>query len=78
MKTLSVPFRHCHSSACCPPAHLILLSSMFLVKKPQDAKNTMFLDLCARYLGNQDATMSILDISMMTGFSPDIDDLKLV
>lgn len=46
------------------------------VKKPQDAKSTMFLELCARYLGDQDATMSILDISMMTGFSPDIDDLK--
>lgn len=38
------------------------------VKKPQDAKRTMFLDLCAKYLGDQDATMSILDISMMTGF----------
>ncbi|XP_023394371.1 complement C3 [Pteropus vampyrus] len=48
------------------------------VKKPQDAKDTMFLDLCAKYLGDQDATMSILDISMMTGFSPDIDDLKLL
>lgn len=32
----------------------------------------------SRYLGNQDATMSILDISMMTGFSPDTEDLKLV
>ncbi|XP_006904210.1 complement C3 [Pteropus alecto] len=48
------------------------------VKKPQDAKDTMFLELCAKYLGDQDATMSILDISMMTGFSPDIDDLKLL
>uniref|UniRef100_A0A452SF83 Complement C3 n=1 Tax=Ursus americanus TaxID=9643 RepID=A0A452SF83_URSAM len=28
-----------------------------------------------RYLGDQDATMSILDISMMTGFSPDLADL---
>jgi len=32
----------------------------------------------SRYLGNQDATMSILDISMMTGFSPDTEDLKLL
>uniref|UniRef100_A0A2K6T5T7 Complement C3 n=1 Tax=Saimiri boliviensis boliviensis TaxID=39432 RepID=A0A2K6T5T7_SAIBB len=28
------------------------------------------------YLGDQDATMSILDISMMTGFAPDTEDLK--
>uniref|UniRef100_A0A673VAA9 Complement C3 n=1 Tax=Suricata suricatta TaxID=37032 RepID=A0A673VAA9_SURSU len=42
------------------------------VKRPQDALNTMILDICTRYLGDEDATMSILDISMMTGFSPDI------
>uniref|UniRef100_A0AC11CY18 Uncharacterized protein n=1 Tax=Ovis aries TaxID=9940 RepID=A0AC11CY18_SHEEP len=48
------------------------------VKKPQDAKGSMILDICTKYLGDQDATMSILDISMMTGFSPDIDDLKLL
>nr|XP_023396481.1 complement C3-like [Loxodonta africana] len=47
------------------------------VKKPQDAKSTMFLDICVRYLGQQDATMSVLDISMMTGFSPDAADLDL-
>ncbi|XP_070272058.1 complement C3-like [Myotis yumanensis] len=46
------------------------------VKKPQDAKNTMLLNICTRYLGDQDATMSILDISMMTGFAPDPADLK--
>uniref|UniRef100_G1Q7J2 Complement C3-like n=1 Tax=Myotis lucifugus TaxID=59463 RepID=G1Q7J2_MYOLU len=46
------------------------------VKKPQDAKSTMLLNICTRYLGDQDATMSILDISMMTGFAPDIDELK--
>ncbi|NXE85500.1 VCO31 factor, partial [Cochlearius cochlearius] len=31
-----------------------------------------------RYLDNIDATMSILDVSMLTGFSPDIQDLKRV
>ncbi|XP_019566358.2 complement C3 [Rhinolophus sinicus] len=46
------------------------------VKKPQDAKSTMYLEICARYLGDNDATMSILDISMMTGFAPDIGDLN--
>uniref|UniRef100_A0A667I5W0 Complement C3 n=1 Tax=Lynx canadensis TaxID=61383 RepID=A0A667I5W0_LYNCA len=45
------------------------------VKRPQEALNTMILDICTRYLGDQDATMSILDISMMTGFSPDTGDL---
>ncbi|XP_053514319.1 complement C3 [Artibeus jamaicensis] len=45
-------------------------------KKPQGANNSMILDICVRYLGNSDATMSILDISMMTGFSPDTADLK--
>ncbi|XP_054573438.1 complement C3-like [Eptesicus fuscus] len=45
-------------------------------KKPQDAKSTMLLNICARYLGGHDATMSILDISMMTGFAPDTADLK--
>ncbi|KAI5223604.1 complement C3 [Manis pentadactyla] len=48
------------------------------VKKPQDAKSTTILDICTRYLGNQDATMSILDISMMTGFAPDTGDLELL
>ncbi|XP_043842630.1 complement C3 [Dromiciops gliroides] len=48
------------------------------VMKPQDAKATMFLDICTRYLGETDATMSILDISMMTGFSPDTEDLNLL
>ncbi|XP_032025330.1 complement C3 [Hylobates moloch] len=45
-------------------------------KRPQDAKNTMILEICTRYRGDQDSTMSILDISMMTGFVPDTDDLK--
>ncbi|VFV36969.1 complement c3 [Lynx pardinus] len=48
------------------------------VKRPQEALNTMILDICTKYLGDQDATMSILDISMMTGFSPDTGDLDLL
>lgn len=31
-----------------------------------------------RHLDNVDATMSILDVSMLTGFSPDLQDLKRV
>ncbi|XP_074932291.1 complement C3 isoform X1 [Phalacrocorax aristotelis] len=34
------------------------------------------LTVCTRYLDNVDATMSILDISMLTGFLPDLQDLK--
>uniref|UniRef100_A0A8C0L3Q1 Complement C3 n=1 Tax=Canis lupus dingo TaxID=286419 RepID=A0A8C0L3Q1_CANLU len=38
---------------------------------------TLHLPHClTRYLGDEDATMSILDISMMTGFSPDTCDLN--
>ncbi|XP_057627122.1 complement C3-like [Chionomys nivalis] len=45
-------------------------------KKPEEAKRTMTLSICTRYLGDVDATMSILDISMMTGFVPDTNDLE--
>ncbi|XP_042303585.1 venom factor-like [Sceloporus undulatus] len=30
----------------------------------------------SRYLGEVDATMSIIDVSMLTGFAPDVSDLK--
>nr|XP_060619580.1 A.superbus venom factor 1-like [Anolis sagrei ordinatus] len=34
------------------------------------------IKICTRYLGNVDATMSIIDVSMLTGFAPDINDLN--
>uniref|UniRef100_A0A8D0GW77 Anaphylatoxin-like domain-containing protein n=1 Tax=Sphenodon punctatus TaxID=8508 RepID=A0A8D0GW77_SPHPU len=34
------------------------------------------ITICTRYLGETDATMSILDISMLTGFMPDVEDLR--
>lgn len=34
------------------------------------------ITICTRFLDTVDATMSILDISMLTGFSPDVQDLK--
>ncbi|XP_075381978.1 complement C3 [Mycteria americana] len=34
------------------------------------------ITICTRYLGTVDATMSILDVSMLTGFLPDLQDLK--
>uniref|UniRef100_A0A8C4XPR7 Complement C3 n=1 Tax=Falco tinnunculus TaxID=100819 RepID=A0A8C4XPR7_FALTI len=34
------------------------------------------ITICTRHLDNVDATMSILDVSMLTGFMPDLQDLK--
>nr|AAI08835.1 c3 protein [synthetic construct] len=46
-----------------------------LARPPEGAKATVSIEACARHLKNVDATMSIIDISMMTGFSPDTDSL---
>ncbi|XP_078541473.1 A.superbus venom factor 1-like isoform X2 [Lissotriton helveticus] len=43
---------------------------------PEAAQPTVLIEICARYLGEGDSTMTIVDISMLTGFSPDIDDLR--
>ncbi|XP_069804311.1 venom factor-like [Dendropsophus ebraccatus] len=45
-------------------------------KRPEGAKSTVSMTIRARYLKDYNSTMSILDISMMTGFAPDIDDLN--
>ncbi|KAG8441478.1 hypothetical protein GDO86_007006 [Hymenochirus boettgeri] len=42
---------------------------------PEGTKATVSIEVCARHLKNVDATMSIIDISMMTGFSPDVESL---
>ncbi|KAG8591084.1 hypothetical protein GDO81_000010 [Engystomops pustulosus] len=44
-------------------------------KKPEGAKSTVSMTICTRFLKNRDSTMSILDISMMTGFAPDTSSL---
>ncbi|KAM3924919.1 venom factor-like [Leptodactylus fuscus] len=45
--------------------------------KPQEGElQKASVEICARYLKDNDATMSILDISMMTGFVPDIESLN--
>ncbi|XP_077326606.1 venom factor-like [Lithobates pipiens] len=46
------------------------------VKKPEGASSTISLEICARFLKDRDATMSIIDISMMSGFSPDVESLS--
>uniref|UniRef100_A0A8C7DXB0 Complement C3 n=1 Tax=Naja naja TaxID=35670 RepID=A0A8C7DXB0_NAJNA len=39
------------------------------------AKGALMLKICTRYLGEVDSTMTIIDISMLTGFLPDAEDL---
>ncbi|XP_077326612.1 complement C3-like [Lithobates pipiens] len=46
------------------------------VKRPDNALGTMSVEICFRYRGDKDLTMSIVDVTMMTGYSPDVDDLK--
>ncbi|KAH1166073.1 hypothetical protein KIL84_015245 [Mauremys mutica] len=48
------------------------------VKKPEGALRSVYIKICIRFLGVVDATMSIIDVSMLTGFSPDVEDLKRV
>ncbi|KAM4676077.1 A.superbus venom factor 1-like [Discoglossus pictus] len=44
--------------------------------RPQGAKSTVSINVCVRSLKQDGATMSILDISMLTGFSLDVDELN--
>ncbi|XP_051898247.1 complement C3-like [Pristis pectinata] len=44
-------------------------------KRPEGALNTLLINICARYQSNTESSMVILDISMLTGFSPDTNDL---
>ncbi|XP_075715285.1 A.superbus venom factor 1-like [Rhinoderma darwinii] len=46
------------------------------VRSPDGASATVSVEVCARYLKDSDATMSIIDVSMMTGFAPDISSLN--
>ncbi|XP_063787118.1 complement C3-like [Pseudophryne corroboree] len=45
-------------------------------KMPEGAKSTLSIEICTKFLGTKDATMSILEISMMSGYAPSIGDLK--
>uniref|UniRef100_A0A670KI63 Complement C3 n=1 Tax=Podarcis muralis TaxID=64176 RepID=A0A670KI63_PODMU len=46
------------------------------VSEKGGAKGAVKINICTRYLGKVDAAMSIIDVSMLTGFSPDTGDLK--
>ncbi|XP_040271055.1 complement C3-like [Bufo bufo] len=45
-------------------------------KRPNEAFSTVSVTICTRFLQNRSATMSIIDMSMMTGYAPDINDLN--
>ncbi|XP_068854156.1 A.superbus venom factor 1-like isoform X2 [Aphelocoma coerulescens] len=45
-------------------------------KEEEDVIRSVKITICTRYLDTMDATMSILDVSMLTGFSPDVQDLR--
>lgn len=36
----------------------------------------MFINICMKYLGASDSTMTIVDLTLLTGFTPDMDDLN--
>ncbi|XP_063787127.1 A.superbus venom factor 1-like [Pseudophryne corroboree] len=45
-------------------------------RKHKDALETVSIEICTRHKKDVDATMSILDVSMMTGFTPDVESLN--
>ncbi|XP_072005882.1 venom factor-like isoform X2 [Engystomops pustulosus] len=46
------------------------------VRAPDGVLSTKSVEICTRYLKDRDATLSILEVSMMTGFTPDFDSLN--
>lgn len=46
-----------------------------LAKGPEGTLSSVSLNICTRYLKSQDSGMSIMQISMMTGFAADTNDL---
>ncbi|XP_059813779.1 complement C3-like [Hypanus sabinus] len=53
----------------------IVVENIQPAKRPEGAQNTLLIKICARYNDNKESSMVILDISMLTGFSPDTNDL---
>ncbi|XP_068130208.1 complement C3-like [Hyperolius riggenbachi] len=45
------------------------------VKKPIDALQSLYINICMKYLGSYDATMTVVDMMLLTGYTPDMDDL---
>uniref|UniRef100_A0A8C8VQ35 Uncharacterized protein n=1 Tax=Pelusios castaneus TaxID=367368 RepID=A0A8C8VQ35_9SAUR len=53
----------------------VSLEETQLAQKPHGALRSVSITICTRYLGDSDASLPILDISMLTGFFPDVEDL---
>ncbi|XP_068130212.1 complement C3 [Hyperolius riggenbachi] len=45
-------------------------------RKKEGTFGTISLEICARHLLNRDSTMALFDISMMTGFVPDVESIN--
>ncbi|XP_044129389.1 complement C3-like [Bufo gargarizans] len=43
---------------------------------PIGAKKSMFITICMKYLGDSDSTMTLVDLTLLTGFTPDKEDLN--
>ncbi|XP_069089236.1 venom factor-like [Pleurodeles waltl] len=54
----------------------IVMENAANVKSPEETISSVFITICMRFLGETDSTMTILDVSMLTGFTPDVDDLN--
>ncbi|XP_073478930.1 complement C3-like [Aquarana catesbeiana] len=46
------------------------------VKSPIGVLKSMFINICMKYLGVVDSTMTVVDLTLLTGFTPDMDDLS--
>ncbi|XP_063150473.1 complement C3-like isoform X2 [Candoia aspera] len=61
----------------CKKFHVtVSLTKAYPVKKPEGALASKDMQICIQFLGETDATMTIVDISLLTGFSPDKEDLE--
>uniref|UniRef100_H3B9Z5 Complement C3 n=1 Tax=Latimeria chalumnae TaxID=7897 RepID=H3B9Z5_LATCH len=47
-------------------------------RRPEKAHSSLKLTVCTRYLKNYKSTMAILDITMLSGYSPDTGDLNML
>ncbi|XP_055520097.1 complement C3-like [Leucoraja erinacea] len=48
------------------------------VRRPEGAQNSLLINICTRYHGDTPSSMVILDVSMLTGFTADSNDLELL
>ncbi|OCT90520.1 hypothetical protein XELAEV_18019135mg [Xenopus laevis] len=47
-------------------------------KKADGVIKSMYMNICMKFLGIVDSTMTIVDVSMLTGFTPDTNDLDML